>query len=79
MSQNAAEGLRRLDLVAVRIMLFGSIAGAVLWLLQFYLRDGGSLFELAILVTLPLLIGGLLRVLTWILKGFFTGQQAHPE
>ncbi len=81
MIQNGAEVLRRLDLAATRIMLFGSLAGAVLWLVQFYLLDGGPLLELAVLIMLPLLLGGVLRVLAWILKGFAspTGRPAHPE
>ena len=69
------EGLRRIHLLGKRIMLFGTLAAVVFWLLEtFVLRDGRSIapFELLILIINPLLLGGALWVIAWIVEGFLT-------
>ena len=71
------EGLRRIHLLGKRIMLFGTLAAVVFWLLEtFVLRGPGNTsiapFELLILMIYPLLLGGTLWVIAWVVEGFLT-------
>jgi hypothetical protein len=58
-------------------MLFGTLAAVALWLLEtFVLRERGNTsiapFELLVLMIYPLLLGGALWVIAWIVEGFLT-------
>jgi hypothetical protein len=69
----AMEGLRRLDLVGRRIILYGGGGGlglSLLLLLATMGRVNLGLPELIILVGFPLLLGGVIRMIAWIAEGF---------
>jgi len=69
----AMEGLRRIDLVGRRVILYGGGCGLALSLLLLLATRGRvalGLPELIILVGFPLLLGGLIRVIAWIAEGF---------
>lgn len=69
----AMEGVRRLDLVGRRIILYGGGAGLGLWLLLLLATMGRvslGLREGIVLVGFPLLFGGAVRVIAWIAEGF---------
>ena len=74
------EGTRRIQLLAKRIMLYGSLAGVVLWILNSSIvnrghiqNEGGwGLGELLILLALPFVCGGTLWLIAWIVEGFLT-------
>lgn len=57
-------------------MLFGTIVAVIFWLgTTFIVNRGTSIapFELLILVINPLLLGGGILVIAWILEGFTKG------
>jgi hypothetical protein len=62
-------GMNKVVQVAKRIMLFGSMAGALLWVLERFLSGHWGLGELAVLAAAPLLFGGGLWLLALILDG----------
>ena len=76
------EGTRRIQLVAKRIMLYGSLTGVALWLLNVLTVNSGprpidsgsmgrwGLGELFILLALPFVFGGTLWLIAWIVEGF---------
>jgi hypothetical protein len=66
------KGTLRMAVLAKRIMLFGSLAGAALWALMFILQGGGGLVELYILIAAPLACGASLWIVAWIVEGFMT-------
>ena len=66
------EGTRRIYLLAKGIMLFGALAGIAYWFLMYFLTGGGALITLSILVAFPLVCGGSLWAITWIVEGFMT-------
>ena len=75
------EGTRRIQLLAKRIMLYGWLAVVALWVLDVLIvnMNSGSknegawgLGELVILLALPLVCGGTLWLVAWIMEGFLT-------
>ena len=69
------EGTRRIYLLAKFIILFGALAGAAFWYLNFRMSGGGTLLSLYILITLPLICGGTLWAITWTVEGFVIGHR----
>ena len=72
MEMHTNEGTHRIHLLAKRIILFGSLAGIVLWVIMFILNGGGGLAELFILTAAPLACGATLWLIAWIVEGFMT-------
>ena len=64
------EGIRRLHVVATRVMLYGTVAGATFWLTWFLSRGSFGLGELIVLAGAPALMGGLLHLTAWVIEGF---------
>jgi hypothetical protein len=75
------EGTRRIQLLAKRIMLYGSLAGVALWVLNSLIVIGRpnegrwGLGELFVLLALPLVCGGTLWLVAWIVEGFLTSSR----
>jgi hypothetical protein len=65
------EGIRRLHVVATRLM-YGAVIGAAFWFLWFITRGSFGLGELIILAGAPALMGGLLHITAWVVEGFLT-------
>ncbi len=77
----AKKGVQRIYLLAKRIMIFGPILGAVLWVLTYYALGHESIFELIMLLAIPFVAGGSLWLLAWIVDGFVSPLRAsepHP-
>jgi hypothetical protein len=57
------ESINRLSILGSRIMLWGTVAGAAIWISYFLIHGNAGLLDLVFLVGSPLLIGGLLRII----------------
>jgi hypothetical protein len=69
---SAIEGLRRKRLGSL-IAIWGSLAGLLAWCSVFFVRHSFGIGELVFLVGIPLLFGGMLRVIAWVVVGFAAG------
>jgi hypothetical protein len=76
---NTSEGTRRIYLLAKRIMLFGSLVGIALWILDLVLKGGWGPGELFIFVAAPLACGATLWVIAWVVEGFMTSSKTEQE
>ena len=74
----AKEGISRLNRLSVYVAYCG-LAGLTLWLIVFFTFGRWGLGELAFLTFGPILTGGAIRIIAWLLEGFFhdgiTGQK----
>ena len=80
---NTHEGLHRIKLLGQRIILFGTILAVIFWLLTwFFLRGNGvgspGIFELFFLVINPLVLGGAILVIAWVVEGFTKDEGKAP-
>ena len=69
------EGTRRIYLLAKFIMLLGPLAGIIGYWNMTSDRPMMAWAGLIILVALPLVVGGSLWAITWIVEGFMTGHK----
>ena len=67
---DATEGMRRIYLLAKRIMMFGPAVGALLWVCFYFWLGHESILELIVFLIAPVLLGACLWVLAWIVSGF---------
>jgi hypothetical protein len=49
-------------------MIWGSLVGTAFWVLIYIVRGGGGLLELFLLLAVPLMFGGSLWLIAWILE-----------
>jgi hypothetical protein len=62
------ESFNRLSILGSRIMLWGTVAGAAIWISYFLIQGNAGLLDLMFLVGPPLLIGGLLRIIARLIQ-----------
>ncbi len=67
----AHEGFRRLNLLSVYIA-WSSLAGLAVWLIGLCVVGPLGLWELIFFVVSPLVIALNLRIISWLLEGFFS-------
>lgn len=74
---SAEEGLRRIKAIGRGVMLYGGLAGLSLWAIGLFILRRAALAELFVLIGVPLLAGGVLWVVAYIVEGFLrpTGQR----
>jgi hypothetical protein len=70
------EGLRRINLIAKGIMMFGPALGVLYWASYYFAFGHESLFELFLVIAAPIVLGGGLRLVTWIVAGFASPPRA---
>jgi hypothetical protein len=58
----------RLRILGSRIMLWGAVAGVVFWISFSLIHRSGALVDLVFVVATPLLIGGILRIIAWLIQ-----------
>jgi hypothetical protein len=63
-------GMNKVVQLAKRIMVFGSMAGTLLWVLERFLSGHWGPGELVVLAAAPLIFGGGLWLLALILDGY---------
>lgn len=66
----ASEGLRRVQLLAKRVAIFGPMAGLLFCGLFFAGTGSIGLPEIFISMVFPALVGGLIWVVGWVVQGF---------
>ena len=66
------QGTLRINKLGKRLMLFGSLAAIAFWVLMYILNGGGGLFNIYILIALPLGCSTTLWLIAWIVEGFMT-------
>lgn len=64
------EGIRRIRRLGSAIALWGGMAGLLLWCAILFGRGGFGIVELVIMAGFPVLFGGMIRVICWVLEGF---------
>ena len=62
------EGIRRIKIVGKLMMLLGATLATLIWILT---GPASSIFTLLLLLPGPVLLGGLVWALGWILEGFY--------
>ena len=70
---SASEGLRRIERLGSLIAVRGGLAGLLIWCSVLFVRHSFGIGELVFLMGIPLLFGGMLRVIAWIVAGFTAG------
>jgi hypothetical protein len=70
------EGFRRLPLLSV-VLAYCSLGGLFLWLIQALTISRWGIVELLVLALAPILLAAGLRIVTWLLEGFFQSPRPH--
>jgi hypothetical protein len=66
----ANEGFRRMRRLSL-VLAYCSPVGLAIWLIQFFTLGRWGIMELLLLGLVPILMAGGLRMVTWLLAGFF--------